>query len=239
MRTKTKYRQPQAFKDGGRVETELPVEPPTKAEPVDTPQMPVASDPPPAPTPAPTTPPEAMTALQRQIDELRKSEEIQKQQAAPQQAAADIHNRRISWVQNNPLAQQHYDRLGGFHNEAMQAGLVDMSPEYFGHMNNRLAALQGQPADGGQMPTPKFFQPPPAARAPSPPMSSSLVSAPVSREIPGSNGQRRTTPGKVTLTREEVEAARISNVTPEEYARQKLKRDQMIASGEYRNQEQR
>ena len=66
-------------------------------------------------------------------------------------------------------------------------------------------------------PTPKFFAPP-APRSPNP---ASRYSAPVSRDIPGSGtGQRN--PGKVTLSPQEVEAARLSGISVEEYAKNKV-----------------
>lgn len=61
-----------------------------------------------------------------------------------------------------------------------------------------------------------------------------VVSAPVSRNVPTVNGKPRS--GKVTLTPKEVEAARISGITPEEYAKQKLRKEEMVASGEYGEQ---
>lgn len=61
-----------------------------------------------------------------------------------------------------------------------------------------------------------------------------IVSAPVSRDVPNANGQRK--PGKVTLSPQEVEAARISGVSVEEYAKQKIRKAELIASGEYGEQ---
>jgi hypothetical protein len=46
-----------------------------------------------------------------------------------------------------------------------------------------------------------------------------IVSAPVSREVPSSSGTRPS--GKITLSKEEQEAAKISGITETEYARQK------------------
>ena len=101
MRVKSKYRQ--AFKDGGRVDGELPVEPPI--------EQPIESAPPEAPTEPPAPQPEpsndAALALQRQIEELRKSEEIQRQQAAhpamPQQPTSR-EARLAAWQQHGGLS---------------------------------------------------------------------------------------------------------------------------------------
>lgn len=59
----------------------------------------------------------------------------------------------------------------------------------------------------------------------------SIVSAPVSREVPSASGAR--TSGKITLTAEQREAARLSGITEAEYARQLAKLNQMKANGEY------
>ena len=75
-------------------------------------------------------------------------------------------------------------------------------------------------------------------RTPEPPqprpvsLSAAHVSAPVSRDIPsGGNGQRR--PGSVTLTADQLDAARIAGVTPADYAKQLLRLREMQAAGEY------
>jgi len=59
-----------------------------------------------------------------------------------------------------------------------------------------------------------------------------MVSAPVSREVPTSTTGRRA-PAKITLTPTEVEHARVSGVSVEEYAKQKLRLAAVRASGEY------
>ena len=75
-------------------------------------------------------------------------------------------------------------------------------------------------------------------RQPEPPqpkpvsLSAAHVSAPVSRDIPsGGNGQRR--PGSVTLTADQLDAAKIAGVTPADYAKQLLRLREMQAAGEY------
>jgi hypothetical protein len=65
------------------------------------------------------------------------------------------------------------------------------------------------------------------------PKERSIVSAPVSRDVPSTDGKPR---GKVRLTAQEVEAARVSGITPEEYATQKLKYAEMKANGQYGEQ---
>ena len=58
-----------------------------------------------------------------------------------------------------------------------------------------------------------------------------IVSAPVSREVPSGGGTRQN--GKITLTKEQQEAARISGVTETEYARNLVKMNEAKANGQY------
>ena len=104
----------------------------------------IDSNPPPAPAHQPAD--DAEQALRRQLEALQHSESLNRQQ----QAIVSAEGRRREWLQSNPIAKKFYDRLGAFHNEALQAGLVDTSPDYFQHMESRLAALHSQqPATAG------------------------------------------------------------------------------------------
>lgn len=197
----------------------------------------VNTNPAPAPASAPALEQDgASGALKAQIDALRQSETIQRQAQAAMLAAQE---RRQSWLQNNPLAQQHYAALNHLHQEALQSGLVDTSPQYFDFLNNRLATLQAQhPANAGKQLIDEMHQRAAQDRPPEPPPQqpasprTNIVSAPVSREVPSSaNGSR--TGGKITLSREQLEAAQMAGVTPTEYARQLLRLNEMKASGEY------
>jgi hypothetical protein len=58
-----------------------------------------------------------------------------------------------------------------------------------------------------------------------------IVSAPVSREVPSSSGTKQS--GKITLTKDQQEAARISGVTETEYARNLVKMNEAKANGQY------
>lgn len=242
-RLKLKYRQ--EFKDGGRDlpnQDELPIEQPIETVSVP-PEAPAPTvDEPPAPLEAPavaveTTPDqpqpetkdEAALALQRQIEELKRSEEIQRQQAAIVQLANE---RRQAWLAQTPGAKDHIPALGHIHRAALDGGLVDTSPEYFRFMESQLAALQAQQPEANPVmqPTPKFFQPPPS---PAPPKEANFVSAPVSRSVPSSDGTRPR--GKVTLSLAEQEAARMSNLTLQEYAAEKIKYQAMLRDGSYRD----
>ena len=80
---------------------------------------------------------------------------------------------------------------------------------------------------------PEFFRPTPAPLPPrrQAPSRSGIVSAPVTREtgLLADNFDRKQ---QHTLSPQEVEAAKISGVTPSEYLRQKLKMQQMKVNGE-------
>lgn len=108
-------------------------------------------------------------------------------------------------------------RLQGYHWDAIEAGHPEFTPEYFKYMDEKFH--YGQQEQQQQVQTEQRRVP---------------VSAPVSREVPNSDGKRPT--GKVRLTAEEQEYARIAGVTVEEYAKQKLKRDEMRANGQYGDQ---
>lgn len=188
----------------------------------------------PAPAPQSASPPnDATSALQRQIEALRQSETLQQQA----QAMAAAQQRRQAWVQSNELAQSNYAILNDLHGEALRAGFADTSPEYFDFLNGRLAALHAQQpataathlAEEMQARAAQDHTPEPPQRKPV--SNSAIVSAPVSREVPSSNGQRQS--GRITLTREQLDAAKIAGVTPAEYARQLLRLNELKASGEY------
>ena len=235
MRLKSKYRQ--AFRDGGKVD-ELPLEPPVA--PISAaPEVPADHPPAEPPQPAPPASDDATAALRAQIDGLRQSESLRQQQQ--QQIHDAMHaakGRRDAWLESTPGAKQNIEALGHFHHAAIHGGLIDASPEYFRFLEDQLAALrqptEAHETDPAMQETPEFFAPPPAPRP-----SRVAYSAPVSRGVPSSNG-RRQSPGKVTLTPAEVEAAHTAGVSIEEYAKQLLKYREALADGSYRdNREQR
>jgi hypothetical protein len=109
------------------------------------------------------------------------------------------------------------------HEEIVESGVTAYTPHYFKLMSEYLGYTKNEPeVEVADEPVPTRQK------------GNSIVSAPVSREVVGSNGRKPG--GKVTLTKEEVEFARISGVTPEEYAKQKIKLAEMRASGEYSDQ---
>jgi hypothetical protein len=260
MRLKSKYRQ--RYRDGGRVDlagqaelpTEQPTEQPTEAAPPEAPPAPAVDSQPETPAPPQPEQPQrddATVALQKQIESLKHSEQVQRQRAAmPQQPmsreqrlaawqAEGISPAEVQFFQNHPAMVDHPQVTGFAVHKAIEAGLVRDTDPFFAFVEKAFNAQvehmmreQEQPPMQ-QTPTPAFFKPPPARSAPKP---SSFVSAPVSRDIPSGGSGRRHTPGKITLSAQEVEAARISGISPEEYAKQKIRKAEMIASGEYGEQ---
>ncbi len=212
---------------------------PMAAEPAE----PDGAEPPPSPE-APLPPPQASEpradALMAQVEALRQADQAQQQHSAQLQAFAAAMARRNEWFTGSPLAQKFVAHLNALHGEAIQAGLVDTSPEYFAHMDGRLAALQAQhdeaagqgvveemhklAAVNGAAPKQEPLRRPPPSSPPP------MVSAPVSRSAPTAAGSRYS---RVTLTADQREAARISGVTEAEYARQLPELDRAKAEGRY------
>lgn len=147
----------------------------------------------------------ASAALRRQIEALGQAETMHQQAQVARQAAEE---RRQHWLASTPGARENVAALGAFHHAALNAGLADTSPEYFDFMAEQLAALK-HPAEAATH-LAKEMQQRAQSRTPEPPPRPSkvMVSAPVSRDVPNSSGKRQSN-GKVTLTRQEQEAARI------------------------------
>ncbi len=193
------------------------------------------------PLPSPTIPlPEpsgeksdGVRAIQDQIEILRRARAQERQQEAAEPTAED---RRRQWLESSSLARQHVAVLNDLHREALDAGHADTSPAYFDFMNDRLATLSAQnPAPGAHLVedmqhhigTEDKQEPEEAAN-----VRSSFVSAPVSRE-PASYSGRPRSGGLTRLTAAEREHARVAGISEAEYARQKLRYEQMRESGEY------
>jgi hypothetical protein len=192
---------------------------------------------------APAKPEEndASLALKAQIDRLNHSEQLVRQQQQAANAARAANERRMSWLETTPGAKENAQALGPIHYEALDSGLIDTSPEYFAYLEQRLADLPKPAAAAATRVTDdmqrlaaqdRATQPPPRQRS-----YASIVSAPVSREVPSTGSGRRQNSSRVVLTPQEQEMARISGVSLETYAREKLRLAQMRADGTYGDQE--
>lgn len=127
-----------------------------------------------------------------------------------------------TWLKSNRhwlTDPEKFEDLKGYQWQAKKAGITPHTKEFLAFIEDRMNGVPEPEVEVEEAPKPKTPK----------------VSAPVSREVPNSNGKRPTS-GKVTLTAAEVEAARISGVTPEEYAKQKIRKQQMVESGEYGEQ---
>lgn len=127
------------------------------------------------------------------------------------------------WLKNHRhwlTDQEKFDELRWRQREATRAGITPHTQEFLDFIEDKM---------NGKEPEVKVETKEEAPKSKGP-----IVSAPVSRDVPNSNGKR--SPGKVTLTPAEVEAARISGISVEEYAKMKVKKAEMIASGEYGEQ---
>ncbi len=109
-------------------------------------------------------------------------------------------------------------RIQSWHYDAQDAGLTEFSKEYIDFFDEKAgfkkpAAPAKKDDDDGETP------------------STSIVSAPVSRETPSSSTQPRG--GKVKLNEAQREAAKLAGITETEYAKQLQKFNDFKASGHY------
>jgi hypothetical protein len=183
---------------------------------------------------------DASLALRKQIDGANRSEQIQRERQQAAMLAHAANERRMSWLQSTPGAKENAQALGRIHYDALNSGLVDTSPEYFSYLEQRLAELQ-QPTTAAthlaQEMQMRAAQDRAAPPPPAEPKRSPVYSAPVSRDVPSIGSGRRQSNSRITLTPQEVEMARISGVSLDTYAREKLRLAQMRADGTYADQE--
>lgn len=112
-------------------------------------------------------------------------------------------------------------KIQSLHYDVMEDGVAPFSAEYFERIEEELGMKQKAAAHDeadDERPVPAKKQ-------------AVSVQAPVSREVPNSNGQRPT--GKVRLTPAEYDHAKAAGVTPEVYMANKLKLKKMRDDGEY------
>jgi hypothetical protein len=201
---------------------------------------------------------ETAEALRRQVEALRDSEALHRHAA---EQAARLQQRpltreeklgawkaqgmpadQVEFLEANPQMIDYSDLAAFAANEALQAGHARGSHEHMQAMkqlfDQHLAHLQAQAqaqaqhrAEPDMKPTPEFFQPPPPPKPRTPP---SIVSAPVSREVPsgGPRPEFETDERRVVLSPDEKLVAKASGITEVQYARNKIKMLRMKASGE-------
>lgn len=105
-------------------------------------------------------------------------------------------------------------RLQAWHWDAIDAGKDAFSKEYFEFIDEKR--------------DPKKIEPEPQQQ-----QRTNIVSAPVSREVPSGGTGSRQGYGKITLTAEQKDSARIAGVTETEYAKQLIRLNELKANGQY------
>jgi hypothetical protein len=199
----------------------------------------------------PPSPDEATLTLQKQIADLKKSEELQKQYALHLAAARaqpptreqklDMWRQQgadeadLQFLAENPQMVDMHDLTRAASGEAEQQGFErgtrehrEATREIFHRHLGRQQAQPAAPAEPAPASTPKFFEPPPA-RSPAAPDRSAIVSAPVSRTVPG---YREPSPRQTKLSVEEQQIARASGISDVQYAQNKLRMLRERASGQ-------
>ena len=188
---------------------------------------------------------ESKTALLKQIEVLRQNEQLQRQQAAAMQRPMSredkialwqtqgLSDKEASFLREHPQMVDFPQVSSIAANEALAAGIEKDSDDYWKAIEKgfdaHMARLRAQAA---AQPTPAFFAPPPAPKPPKPPSNSHIVSAPVSRELPGAIRERNENPNLVRLSAEQLEIARNSGISAADYARGLLRLEREKRAGE-------
>jgi hypothetical protein len=162
-----------------------------------------------------------MVELERGYDELRKAAPPPPVQPnAPREITVDdiiqqVTPRSQEWLNRHReyLPDSRSIRImGRAHEDALDMGLIPESDQYFAFVENRLGINKSARNDYQEYDAMSDAAKPTKSRQ-SPP------AAPVSRTPVGSEGTR---PGVIRLTADEVEAAKISGISPQEYYRLKM-----------------
>jgi hypothetical protein len=187
---------------------------------------------------------EATRALKAQIAAISQAQELNRQVQAARMAQRPptrdellehwrqqgLSAANLKFLKDNPDLIDGWELTLHAANRATDEGHIPDTPE---HREATKVIFHKWMAEAHQTAAAKLNDPTPVP-APAPrqqPSRSSHYSAPVSRQAsPGD--YRAPDPRQVTLSADEVEAARISGVSPAEYARQKMKYQQMKAQGQ-------
>jgi hypothetical protein len=162
-----------------------------------------------------------MMELERGYEDMRRNPPPTPQPQAPREVTVDdlitqVTPRSAEWLKKNKESipdTRTIRIMARAHDDALDYGIVPESDAYFNFIENRLGignskqsyrSEEGDDAMSGASKAIKSRQSPPSA-----PVSRSPMDAP-------------TRPGTIRLTREEVEAAQISGISPQEYHRLKM-----------------
>lgn len=163
-------------------------------------------------------------ALERQAKEAPKVEPQVQQQSNDPLANINLPQLAKQWLRRNP--EYLYDgrknaKIQALHWEVVDEGYEEYSPEYFKSLEQKL----------GMRPAPRTEEDHMEEEAPPP--RKAAVSAPPSRETPNSQGRRES---RITLTHEQKEAAKITGISEEEYAKGLIQLRNEKAKGNYGGQ---
>lgn len=164
--------------------------------------------------------------LERGFEEMRQQPRIQPQAPPPGELTVDrlieqVTPRSAEWLQKNKDAlpdARSIRVMARAHEDAIDYGIVPESDAYFQFVENRLginATRRSIPEVDDVM----------SSAASTKQRRSAPPSAPVSRQPIDSPNHR---PGVITLTAAEVEAAKISGITPQEYYRNKMRENNRL-----------
>jgi hypothetical protein len=216
-RVKTAYK-PKAYRDGGAVSAD-DVQPAPPAAVIDVERDDTATD-------------DASAAFQKQIEALKESERIHRERATRAHQEA-----RVQQVLNeNPEMRSNPALVAEAEREAFDAGHLAYSDVFHEDVKNRfktkLAAKTSPP------PSPPLEYEIKSYDLPELRNNTAFVSAPVSRETQANGGYNSygDRPGRVTLSREQKEAARIAGISEREYAEQVLRLREEKSQGHHGGQ---
>jgi hypothetical protein len=201
---------------------------------------------------------DASKAFQKQIDDLRRAEQVQRDRSAePAQATVShsaaqaplTHHQRVAYWRDKGADEgeaeyftaqfEHPEITHRAAEEAVRMGHNPGTDGFHGAVYTNF--LKGLNAARPLEPEPVLEpEPAPVARkkrvdSDPPHNRSSLVSAPVSRDTVANGGYNSygDRPGRVTLSKAQLEAAAFSGITPKEYAEQLLRLREEQKNGNY------
>ena len=235
MRLKTKYRR-QAFKDGGRVD-DLKVDAAPETPAPEVPPLPADEPQPEPPAQEPLRQDDATLALRRQIESMRQSEQVQRQpqpvsreqrlEAWRQQGLSDA---ETQFFQNHPAMLDNPELTNFAVHKAREAGFERGTEGIFAAVETIFSAnMNQQAAEMPQQPAPSYSHHRHRAHR----GLDIAHRSPTRFQVADQAGAQH--PVKVTLSPSEVEAARISGLSVEDYARQKIEYERQLSAGEYRD----
>ena len=163
-------------------------------------------------------------ALELEVRETEERAKLQQQQQPQRQltVADQINQLNVpqvakNWLHAHPDSMtdpKKANRLNALHNLALAEGLDAYSPEYLELFEEKLGYKQ-----------------PKQEERDTESQRTSIVSAPVSREVPSGSNQPRG--GKITLTQDQRAAAKIAGISEADYAKQLQRLNELKANGQY------